>query len=280
MATGPQLTAAGNRFTQLGFLDPNDGMFIGATGTAPAAGASTDGGMLFLPATKNANRVTPNPEFTQVTGEDGELLHQYDWNSIADRGFPFELSAEDLQQYGIIQNMPVNNWLSGQYTFDDIASVNLPNMMGVLQSRYKRLSDGVGRWGGVVIPNGTVRVIGRAGFNERGAAIFRLFITPQPSSYDMMGFTIVDSDSQPKYARGIPFNNLSHPVTFHAFKGDGATALFAVDRSPISVATATATIERVTASLLSVTSSSPYGITLSSNAASGKRGILAYEFQE
>lgn len=276
----PQLTAAGNRFTQLGFLDVNDGMFIGGTGTAPTAGSSTNGGMIFLPATKNANRVTPNPEFTQVTGDDGETFHQYDWTSNADRGFPIEISAEDLEQYGLIQNMPNTSWLSGSYTFDDISNVYLPNMMVVLQSRSKRLSDGVGRWGGAILPNATLRVIGRAGFNERGAAIFRLYATPQPSNYDQMGFTIFDNDGTAKYARGIPFNNLSHPVTFHAFKGDGATAEFAVDRSPIGVSTSKATLERVNAPITSVASSSPYAITLSSNADDGARGIYAYEFQE
>ena len=279
MATGPQLTAAGNRFTQLGFLDENDGMFIGGTDTMPTAGTSTNGGMLFLPATKNANRVTPDPEFTQVTGEDGELMHQYDWTSNASRGFPFELSAEDLQHYGLIQNMPVTNWLSGQYTPDDISNVRIPNMMGVLQGRYKRLSDGVSRWGGVVILNGSVRVIGRSGFNERGAALFRLFITPQPSYYDMMGFSIVDSDGGAKAARGIPFNNLAHPVTFHAVKGNGVATQWTVDRSPISAGTVHATAERVAVSVSSVVTTSPYSIT-TAVIASGKRGILAYEFQE
>lgn len=275
-----QLTGAGNRFMQLGFNDPADGMFIGGTGTAPAAGTSTDGGMIFLGGSKNANRSIPNPEFTQVTGEDGELLHQYDWNSIADRAFALEFVAEELAVYALLQNMPETTWLGGSFTYDDVIGAVVPNMTGILESRTKRVSDGIGRWGGLIIPNGTVRVLGRAGFTERGAALFRLYMTPQPSSYNQMGYSIVDSDGQPKYARGIPFNNLAHPVTAHAFKGDGATAAFAVDKSPVAVANVQATLERVNASVLSVTSSSPYGITLSANAGSGKRGIYWYLFQE
>lgn len=277
---GEKLTGAGNRFMQLGFNDPNDGMFIGGTGTAPTAGTSTNGGMIFLGGSKNANRVIPNPEFTQVTGEDGELLHQYDWNSIADRGYPLEFVAEELAVYALIQNMPETSWLGGSYTYDDIVGAEVPNMMSILQSRTKRLSDGVSRWGGVITPNGTVRVLGRAGYNERGAALFRMHITPQPSSYNQMGYTIFDSDGQQKYARGVPFNNLPHPVTAQAFKGDGATALFALDKSPVAVANTHAVLERVQQTVSTISSSAPFSATLSANAASGKRGIIWYCFQE
>lgn len=276
----PQTTAAGNRHTQVGFCDPNDGLFIGGTGTAPAQGSSTGGGMLFLPATKNANRTTPNPDNTIVTGEDGEVAHEYDWPSIASRGFTVELSAEDLTQVGTIQNMPVNSWLGGQYSYEDITDVQVPNMMAVLQSRSKRISDGGGTWGGVVLPSNTARYLGRGGFNERGAALFRFFLTPNPSGYDQMGFSIFDNGGNQKYARGIPFQGLPYPLTFHAFKGDGSTVLFPVTKRPVSTSYAQAALERVAASLASVSTSVPYGITLSSAAGTtGKRGIFAYLFQ-
>lgn len=274
-----QTTAAGDRFNQMMFTDPNDGYPIGATTTGPSAGSAS--GALFFDGAKSANRTTPDPETTMVTGDDGEVAHEYQWTSTQSRQFTIELSIEDLVRAGLIQNMPAPTWLSGQYSYVDVSSVFVPNMMAILQRRSKRLADGGGVWSGVIILNASVRYLGDAGFTERGAALFRYSLSPQPSGYNHLGATLFDNSSQQKYARVVPFQGLTHPLTVSAIKGNNVATQWTVDKPPIDTSRVSAVFERSSASVASVVTSSPYSISLSSAAnTSGKRGLLFFEFQE
>lgn len=275
----PQTTAAGDRFNQIVFLDPVDGYPIGGSLTAPTAGTAS--GARFLEGAKSANRTIPDPEVTQVTGEDGELLHEYEWSSTASRRFNIELAIEDLFLAGLVQNMPVSTFLSGQTTPEDIAGVYVPNVLAIFNRRSKRLADGGGVWSGEIVLNGSLRYLGSAGFTERGAAVFRYSLTPQPSGYNQLGATIFDNNTQPKSARVIPFQGLTHPLTVSAIKGNNSATQWTVDRAPIDTSRVSAVFERSAATVSSVVTTSPFSITLSSAAnTSGKRGLLWFEFQE
>lgn len=274
-----QTTAAGDRFNQILFLDPVDGYPIGGNLTAPTAGTSS--GARFLEGAKSANRTTPEPETTQVTGEDGELFHEYEWSSNASRRFTIEMSIQDLFLAGLVQNMPVNNWLSGQYSYIDVSTVYVPNVMAILNRRSKRLSDGGGVWSGEIVLNATLRYLGSAGFTERGAAVFRYSMTPQPSGYNQLGFTLYDNNTQQKYARIVPFQGLSHPLTAVAIKGNAVVTAWNLDRAPIDATRTNAIFERVAASVSSVTTTAPFTATLSTAVGTGgKRGIIWHEFSE
>lgn len=274
----PQTTAAGDRYNQILFLDPVDGYPIGGSLTAPSAGTAS--GARFLEGAKSANRAIPDPETTQVTGEDGELLHEYDWSSTASRRFTIELAIEDLALAAAAQNMPVTAWLSGQYTPADIAAVYVPNVMAIFNRRSKRLADGGGVWSGEIVLNGSLRYLGSAGFTERGAAVFRYSLAPQPSSYNQLGLTIFDNNGTAKSARVIPFQGLTHPLTAVAIKGNASATQFTLDRAPIDTSRVSAVVERASASIASVVTTSPFSATFSVAPASGKRGLIWMEFQE
>lgn len=275
----PQTTSAGDRFNQIMFLDPVDGYPIGGNLTAPSAGTAS--GARFLEGAKSANRTIPDPEVTPVTGEDGELYHEYEWSSTATRRFNIELAIEDLFLAGLVQNMPVSTFLSGQTTPIDISGVYVPNVLAIFNRRSKRLADGGGVWSGEIVLNGTLRFLHSAGFTERGAAVYRYSLTPQPSSYNQLGATILDNNTQVKSARVIPFQGLTHPLTCSAIKGNNVATQWTVDRAPIDTARVSAVFERSAATVASVVTSTPFSISLSSAASTtGKRGLLWYEFQE
>lgn len=271
-------TAAGDRFNQILFLDPVDGYPIGGVIAGASAGLSS--GARFLEGAKSANRAIPEPDTTQVTGEDGELMHEYEWSSNASRRFTIELAIEDLALAGVVQNMPVNSWFDGQYSYADIAGVYVPNVMAIFNRRSKRLSDGSGVWSGEIVLNGSLRYLGSAGFTERGAAVFRYSLTPQPSGFNQLGFTIFDSSSQQKSARVVPFQGLSRPLTAVAIKGNAIATNFLLDKAPISVALTNAIVGRASASLASVATTTPFSATFAAAPASGLRGIIWHIFQE
>lgn len=271
-----QTTAAGDRFNQMVFNDPNDGYPIGGTASGASAGSSS--GALFFDGAKSANRTTPDPENTIVTGDDGELAHEYEWSSTQSRRFTIELSLEDLERAGLIQNMPAPLWLSGRYSHVDVSNVYVPNMMAILQRRSKRLADGGGVWSGVVILNATVRYLGDAGFTERGAALFRYSLTPQSSGYNHLGATIFDNNSQQKYSRVVPFQGLTNPLTVVAIKGNGVATQFSLDKPPVDVARTNGIVGRASASIASVATTAPYSATFSSAPTSGLRGLVWHEF--
>lgn len=273
----PQTTAAGDRFNQILFLDPADGYPIGGNLTAPAAGAAS--GARFLEGAKSANRSIPDPEMTPVTGEDGELYHEYEWSSNASRRFTIEAAIEDLFLAGLAQNMPVTGWLGGQYTPEDIAAVNVPNVMAIIQRRSKRLADGGGVWSGEVLFNATVRYLGSAGYTERGAAVFRWSLSPQPSGYDQLGFTLFDNNGQQKFARVQAFQGLPYPLTAVAIKGNAIVTQFSLDKAPVSTTYTDGIVERARASIASVVTAAPFSASFSSAPASGKRGLVWHLFQ-
>jgi len=275
----PRNTAAGFRHSWLGFIDV-DGMLLGSTTSAPAAGSSTNGGMLKIRAVKRAPMTIPDPDSVIVTGDDGEIMHEYDFPSIATRGFVVEVAEEDLTFAGLLNNVPVTARAGGFWTVTDRINTPQYNVCGILQSRARDDVVGVLGWTAAIFTSATARYLGRQEFNERTAALFRFFVRPNPGQNAPWGTSFVDSSGNLIQGRYIPFNNLAYPITMHAFKGSGAVAAFNVDRQPVSVAQSSAAVEKSDVNIASVTSVAPYQITLSSNAISGGRGVFCYQYQD
>jgi hypothetical protein len=244
----PRNTAAGFRNHFLGFTD-EDGVLLGNSPVRPAAGLSS--GMLRLWAAKRAAATVPNPDVVIAEGDDGEVLTEYQFRSIASRGFLAEVAVQDLQNAGRITNVPVRNVGRGQFVVVDRSNAPTYNCTSILQSRSVDIITGAQQWAGVIIPRATATYLGRAEFNERTPAVYRFWITPLPAGWSPLGYTFLDSDGVQTTAFYDEFKGYPNPITMAAFTGDGLETDIQVDLRPVSAA----------ASVLAVTPPSGQGAT-------------------
>lgn len=275
-------TAAGFRNHFLFFTD-DDGVILGASPTRPAAG--TGSGCLRLWAAKRAAATVPNPDVVIAEGDDGEVLTEYMFRSIASRGFIAEVAAQDLPAAGLLQNVPVRSIGRGQFVVVDTDTSPTYNVGAILQSRAVDAASGAQQWSGVIVPRGTATYLGRAEFNERTPAVFRFFITPVPAARSPLGYSYVDNNGDPVSAFYDEFKGYPNPITMHAFTGNGSLAAIPVDYPPISVAASVLAVTppsgqgATSASIASVSAVVPYNITASVAPVQDWRAGLLYEFQ-
>lgn len=278
----PRNTAAGFRNHFLAFTD-DDGVIIGASPTRPTSG--TGSGMLRLWAAKRAAAAVPNPDVVIAEGDDGEVLTEYNFRSIASRGFVAEVAAQDLLIAGLLQNVPVRTVGRGQFVAVDRDNTPVYNVCSILQSRAVDIVSGANQWSGVVIPRATARYLGRAEFNERSPAVFRFFITPLPGGWSPLGYTYLDNTGSQTSTFYDEFKGYPNPITMHAFSGNGVLAAIPVDYAPISVAASVAANTppsgqgATNAPITSVTAVKPFAITVTTAPAQDVRTGLLYEFQ-
>lgn len=274
-------TAAGFRNLFLGFTD-DDGVLIGASPTRPAQG--TGSGMLHIWAVKRAAPTIPNPDVVIDEGDDGEILTEFNFRSIASRAFVIEVAADDFTAAGVLQNVPVRSIGRGQFVAADVNNVPSYNVCLILQSRAIDSYSGAQQWAGVIIPRAVANYLGRAEFNDRTPAVFRFYVTPQPAGWSPLGYTYLDNDSNPKSPFYDPFKGYTNPLTMQAFTGNGILAAIPVDYAPISVAasvlsTVPASGQGATnAAIASVTTATPFAITASVAPVAATRNTLLYEF--
>lgn len=275
-------SAAGNRYNKFMFLG-SDGFPIGKTFTRPALGTSTNGGMWRMKGAKQANPTVPTPAPVVVTGEDGYVRHEYNFPIDASRGFEIQLALQDLLMAMQVQNMPVKSYAGGKMGYADITDVLLPPVCYIVQSWAIDDITGVKKWSGDFVPSGTLSYLDRDGFNERTGAIFRYYLTPQPSAYEPWGYTIFDADGTQKNATFLPFQDFDNPVTLHAYTGNGVATVFPTEYTPVSVDKIMAVTERVNQAIASVQTSAPVGFTTSaaptSNGGIGGRGVAMFQFR-
>lgn len=277
-------TAAGNRNHFLFFTD-DDGVIIGSTPTRPANG--TGSGSIRLWAAKRAAPATPNPDVVIDEGDDGEILTEYQFRSIASRGFVAEVAVLDLVIAGALANVPVRSIGAGQFVAVDVNNVPVYNCGSILQSRAIDAQSGAQQWSGLIIPRATATYLGRAEFNDRTPGVFRFFITPQPAGWSPLGYTYLDNNGSPKAPFYDYFKGYANPLTMHAFSADGILAAIPVDYQPVNRSPLNTAYVGVTppsgqgataATVSSVQTTTPFSITLSAAPAVANRVGLLYEF--
>lgn len=275
-------TAAGNRYNQIIFLG-SDGFPTGKTFSRPAAGTSTNGGMLRLYGAKQATPTIPTPSPVVVTAEDGYTRHEYNFPSDASRGFEIQLAEQDLMTAMRVQDMPLKSYAGGKVGYGDIQDVLLPPVAAIFQSWAIDSTTGIKKWAGDFIASGTLAYLDRDSFNERTGAIFRYYLTPQPSAYEPWGYTIFDNNGTAKPSTYLPFQDFLYPVTMHAYTGNAIATVFPTDYQPVNVASSMAVTERIDQPITSVQTTVPYGMTFTgaptSNGGVGGRGVMMYQFR-
>lgn len=232
MAGSQKSVSAGFQQLWLGFLDSN-GFLLGSTPTAPAAGAAGSG-MMRVSGAKTAQITTPERELVQVSGDDG-LIAEFDFDPLTSRGFAVELAIQDLLRDGRLNGTPVESIAGGLMGYLDILDAAEYDVCMLLQSRSKKQDAGVvGRkaWSGYYMPLGTAQPLGRGGFDERGAATYRLNITPQRASRNAWGVTMLDDSALDINAFFRPFS-FDYPITLHRWTANGVLTTFNLDVTPV-----------------------------------------------
>lgn len=268
--------AAGNRYAFGWFIDDN-GFMTGAATTAPANGA-TGSGAFALTGIKTAAPTIPEPEIVQVTGDDA-LQGEFAFDAVETRAFTMEYAVEDLSLISTILGTTLTTWGEVRAALMDIPNAPERNMGFIFQSRARKGDIGVvGQrgWNGKIIPLATFTPLGRASFDERGAAVFRGLITPQSTGYDPFGVSILTTNYGTTATRQFPFN-AENPIHIKTYRGDGTTTAFTLDYVPVSAAKASAFVDRVvrTVSTVSTVAST---VTVSSAPALGRPMTVLYEF--
>lgn len=266
------------------FFEDDDGVIIGSSPTRPANGSGS--GSLRLWAAKRAPATVPNPDVVIDEGDDGEVLTEFMFRSVASRGFVAEIAVQDLTVAGKLANVPVRSLGRGRFVAVDVNNVPVYKCGVILQSRAIDPATGAQQWSGVIIPSASATYLGRAEYNDRTPGVFRFYITPQPAGWSPLGYTYLDNDSNQKTPFYDEFNNYGHPITMHAWTGDGMTAIIPVDYQPVndlpnSVVAATTPPSgqgATAATVSSVTTTSPYAVTLSAAPATAARTGVLYEF--
>lgn len=278
MAGSYKSIAAGNQQAWLGFLD-STGFLLGGTTSAPATGA-TGSGMLRITGIKSAPVSIPERELVQVTGDD-DLLGEFDFASLTSRGFMIEVAVQDLSLESKLLNTPVDSVAGGLMGYLDTNTTAEYDACLIFQSRSKKQDSGVvGKkaWSGYYIPLATVQPLGRGGFDERGAAIYRYMVTPQLSSKNAYGVTMVNGSGTEMSARFRPFS-YDYPIYMHRWTGNASATAFSVDVTPVD--TASVAIWDSAGAVKTVSSVSTSGKTVTVSAAPatnlGIVGVVQYQ---
>jgi len=269
--------AGGNRYAFMWFKT-SDGFATGSTPTAPATGAAGSG-VINIRGIKTASPAVPEPDALQITGDD-DLIGELEFPSLETRRFTIEYSVEDLQVLSTLLNITLKTWGEARVALLDIVNPPTYNVGFIFQSRaiqQDTASLGAAGWSGTIVPQATATPLGRAAFEERGAAVFRMSITPQIAGYDPLGLTINPANYNTTGARLQPFT-AENPVALHTARGNGTVTTFNLLYAPISAAKVAATVNRTNATVTAVSTTNKTA-TLSTAPAADAVVTFVYEFE-
>lgn len=267
--------AAGVQQSWYGLWD-SLGFFIGASTTAPTAGNVSHARRLY--GVKEASPTIPETETVQITGDDA-LLAEINFASIQTRRFTASLAAEDLTLINHIQGTTTRTWGEASVTGLDADGLSNYNFAVWFQSRSVGLiapQQGASQWSGLMVHLAQMNYLGREALSERTAANYRVSITPQPSTYEITGFTLQDSYAGVCNERFATLGS-ENPLTATAFTGNGVLTTIPLGETPISAAKMLVTVNRVTASIASISTTNKT-VTLNSAPANGSRVEIVYEY--
>ena len=268
--------AAGTNLNFLGFYDDNL-QLTGGTTTAPSAGVATGNPFAHIYGVKEAQPTVGTPDEVIITGDDVRL-GSFDFDSIEGRSFDITMAAFNLTQQAAL--LGVNVETIGQMSVSpyDIIDRQEYNACIILQGRTKKQDvglKGAKAYSGVFIPLCTIVPLGRDGFTERGAAAWRLHVTPQVASNHMWGVTLAEASAGTTGATYLAFTS-DYPVHIQVIEGNASQTSWTVQHRPISTAKTPVYFNRSLGTTSSVTAATKAVVT---NAGSG-RGAIVYEFDQ
>lgn len=269
--------AAGFDRLEFHLLD-SAGYAAGSSGSVTPGGVGAPGTRIL--AVKTMDIQIPEPEDTDITGDD---IYQggFVWPPGAGPAFTIEMAVNNLTNDAGFQGTLTENLGDITLGVEQPVDMTFPDvaLLAVSRARSKEAgSDGVSGFAGVIIPKTNVTPLGRAGFNERGEAVWRYRVKASTSDADPWGKTYTNATQGTSGVVVRPWT-AENRVTMHSFVGDGSTVAFTVAETPASTSITTKVI--IFKDGLRVTSGVTVSgkiLTFSVAPANGAKIVVFYEY--
>jgi hypothetical protein len=228
-----EIIAAGFKYLRYGVID-EDGIFIGSTTTAPAAGTTTNGGVARLAGARTMPIQIGEPVVEPADGDD-ETLVTFEFDPAGLPNGVFEMAVRNNVFEALTQGTKVNT-LSGDAEVSVIDPTDRDSQtMCMLGSRraksWKSGEKGSKKWENVYIPNCTIKPLGVAP-QQRTFTPYNYAISLSKS--DRLGWTTVNNSEHGTTAGSAFYIDTDNPLHLHRGTGDNATTTFDVDFAPVS----------------------------------------------
>lgn len=270
---GPRSIASGVQQAWMAFWN-SDGFLIGSTRTTPAAGEVSHARRIY--GMKEFSPTIQEPERVQITGDDG-LLGEMNYSNIQSRGFTASVGVNDRDLINLIQGTNTMSWGEARGIVLDFDSVPTGNFTVWSNGRANEHGGSGTGWNSLWVHLAELSWLDRETWAERAPANYRLGITPNVSQYDALAQTLSSDYTgvcNPRLARW----DHQYPLGYTFFRGNSALATIPLGNAPISATKVAVSVNRVNATVLSVSTVTPYSVTVSSAPANNAMVEIVYEY--
>lgn len=211
------------------------GAIIGSDATEPSAGSSIANTGLRIEAAMTMPVSIPDSDLIDVLGDDA-LTVQFDFGASTLPNGILELAARNLFLEALVQGTTVYEPQAGNIDqgvlmpeVTDLADVAL--LLGRRAKTWTPEIRGVERWELLFIPACTMNPKGSADWTQRTHGPYRFHISVSKGSITPWGETFYN-DAQNTDAAALEPIEANIPYWLDIFKGNGASAIFALSHTP------------------------------------------------
>lgn len=195
-------------------------------------GATAQGMRQFV-GMKTANPTPVEPEFPQITGDDGPI-GRIDFGSNETPNWIMEVAINDLDTDAILQGTIVHAIGEAYFNAFQPLDAVYPDIAVVYNSKAKNSPSNTKAWSGIIFPVVTAVPLDRDQYQERTPAVFKYKLLANPAAKYPWGVTITEAIAGTTEPVGFKFQS-DNPIILHRLTGDGALATFNLPKTPVSV---------------------------------------------
>jgi len=270
------LTAAGTRYCYIAFKDTEARYITGRSRTAPSAGA-IGSGCFRLWGIAEANIVTTEPEVVPAMGDDTTIA-RFVFDAASPMNFNAVMAVYDLEMAAAFLGTTVVTRGGGNMLVRAMEQTPSYSAVAVFNGQAMSYPNGAARWYTDLVPNVTVKVLGRTAMTMKTAATFNVNITANPSPYDLSGISLTTAVNGTEKATIITYSG-PFPLTYSRHNGTGVVTAFQVDEKPAGSDFVFGTSNGVPLTVASVNNTVlPFTVTYTVAPASGAVVVTQYGF--
>lgn len=194
---------------------------------------ATASGMRQWTGMKKANPVPVEPDFPLITGDDGPI-GRIPFGSNATPEWIAEQAVNDFDANAQLQSTTAfqlgDAYLNAFQPLDGV----YPDICVIYNSKAKNSPTNTAAWEGVLFPACNAVPLHRDQYQERTPAVFKYKLLANPASVFPWGVTITEALQGTVTPVGFEFQ-ADNPIIMQRFTGDGATTVFNLQKTPVSV---------------------------------------------
>jgi len=236
MANAARAIQAGFRRCIVHLLDTS-GYAMGITGSLANG---SDAGSYQMMGVKTGDMQLPEPDKTDITGDD-RFLGAFVWPLSASPSGSIEAAVYDQDLFTALEGTTKRALGGAELHVLGGQEASPKDVCMVFQSEAKSQTTGfagLSKKFGIIVPKAAVSVLGPSTFNERGEINARLAVTIQSADKYPWGEALSVANEGVTNGVMIPFTS-DYWVDIHAFVGDGSTTTVTLDHTPAGDGTGT-----------------------------------------